>query len=337
MSPHPESSHNKRMIELHRANTIGTAATPRDLFLVASSFEPRSIRATSLVDSAAFDRAVIFNYEDTLDTIIGQYNATQIRTHLAARDIGRIDVLPCTFSDPYSAIAVFDAFASLEGLRNSVRSVTIDTTCFTKIHLLLLLQYLEDSLGVTDLDICYTEPLSYATDFGKQLSYGVDRTLYLPYQPASHSSKGIGLIAFLGHERLRVERIIQDLEPDVAVVIFGEPGFTQNMQDYSRRVNDSLIHRATYDQQYRLASASTKDIGAATTVLQDQIELLVRRDGCDSVYLAALGTKLQALSIDVIRRQEMPVRLLLAYTVPKRYERAMYSQGSGPTYSATLW
>lgn len=324
------------MIELRPANTIGATATPRDLFVVANSFEPRSVRATSLVEGEAFNRAVIFNYEDTLDTIIGRYNVTQIRAHLAARHITRTDILPCKFSDPYSAIAVFDAFATAEGLRNTVRSVTIDTTCFTKIHLLLLLQYLEDSLGAMELDICYTEPLSYATDFGKQLSYGVDRTVYLPYQPAGHRSKGIGLVAFLGHERLRLERIIQDLEPDVAVVIFGKPGFTRNMQDHSRRVNDSLIHRATYDKQYRLANASTRDIASAATVLRNQIDFL-REEGCDSVYLAALGTKLQALSIEVIRRQEIPIRILLAYTIPKRYERAMYSQGSGPTYSATLW
>ena len=324
------------MIELHVANTVGASATPRDLFVVASSFEPRSVRATSLVACEAFNRAVIFNYEDTLSTIIGLHNATQIRAHLAAQRISRTDVLPCNFSDPYSTISAFDAFATAEKLRDSVRSVTIDTTCFTKIHLLLLLQYLENSLGVKELEICYTEPLSYATDFGKQLSYGVDRTVYLPYQPVWHRSKGIGLIAFLGHERLRLERIIQDLEPDVAVVIFGEPGFTQNMQDYSRRVNKSLIHRATYDKQYRLAKASTRDIDAAATVLRDQIDLL-RTEGCDSVYLAALGTKLQALSIEMIRREKIPVRILLAYTIPKRYERAMYSQGSGPTYSATLW
>ena len=324
------------MIKLRRVNTIGDVTKSRDLFVVASSFESRSVRATSLVDFGAFNRAVIFNYEDTLDTITGRYHATQIRGHLTAQHVIRTDVLPCNFSDPYSAIAVFDAFAKAEGLRNNIRSVTIDTTCFTKIHLLLLLQYLETSLGTADLDICYTEPLSYATDFGKQLSYGVDRTVYLPYQPAWHRSKGVGLIAFLGHERVRVERIIQDLEPDVSVVIFGEPGFTQNMQDYSKRVNDSLIHRATYDKQYRLASASTRDIASVATVLREQIELL-RAAGCDSVYLAALGTKLQALSIEVIRRQELPVRILLAYTIPKRYERIMYSQGSGPTYSAKLW
>ena len=58
--------------------------------------------------------------------------------------------------------------------------------------------------------------------------------------------------------------------------------------------------------------------------------------GYDTVYIAALGTKLQALGIDLLRRLELPVRLLLAYSIPRRYERGVYSQGSGPTYLMDL-
>ncbi len=307
-----------------------------DLFLVASSFEPRSIRASMLLPEGAFARSVIFNYEDTLDSVVGRHNTRQIRGHLTKACGGHVHTLPCYFVDPYSAVRAFSMLVAHEPWAEALRTVTIDATCFTKIHLLLLLQYLHIELRATKVRVCYTEPLSYATAFGKALSHGIEKTVYLPYQPARHESSGVGLVAFLGYERLRLERIVQELEPDISVVVFGQPGFVRSMEDYSRHVNKSLIHRATYDDQYRLVNASARDPFAVAEVLREEVTKL-RAEGCDSIYLAALGTKLQALGIDLLRRLDLPVRLLLAYSIPRRYERRMYSQGSGPTYLLDLY
>ena len=63
----------------------------------------------------------------------------------------------------------------------------------------------------------------------------------------------------------------------------------------------------------------------------------MKQEGCESVYLAPLGTKLQALAIDMLRRSGVSLRMLLAYSIPKRYERKLYSQGSGPTYLGVLF
>ena len=214
-------------------------------------------------------------------------------------------------------------------------STAHDVTCFTKLHLLLLLRYLHSNLRVETIRICYTEPLAYATAFGRQLSYGVRRTVYLPYQLKEHRSSRVGLIAFLGHERLRLERIVQELEPELSVVVLGEPGFAKSMEDESRRVNDSLIHRASYDRQYRVASAPAGDLQAVCRVLKAELEVILAHD-CETVYLAAMGTKIQALGFEMLRRAGFEIRMLLAYSIPRSYERNMYSQGNGPTYVAIL-
>ena len=323
------------MTSLTRAYEIGTLnGSGVDLYLVASSFEPRSIRATSLIDDSGFGHAIVFNYEDTLDTVMGRHNLSEIKRKLDATK-GNVDILPCRFSDPFSIVRILDKFLEEKNRKSKFTSAIIDTTCFTKLHLLLLLRYLDVELSLGVIRICYTEPLSYATAFGRQLSYGIDKTVYLPYEIVPHRSKGIGLVAFLGHERLRLERIVQELEPDICVVVMGDPGFAKNIRDYSRRVNESIIHRATYDRQYRIAKAPTNDFISSCNVLKTQVEL-IRSEGCDSVYFAPLGTKLQALGIDLLRRRSLSVRMLLAYSIPKAYERTMYSQGSGPTYVGTL-
>ena len=278
----------------------------------------------------------MFQYQDTLDTALGQDNARQIRVALGRAGVAAVDVLPCRFSDPYSAIRNFHVYLTEKELVGKVRSVFMDITCFTKLHMLMLLKYIETILGADSVSVSYTEPLAYATSFGKSLSYGIEKTVYLPYCPAAYRSQSVGLIAFLGHERLRLECIIQELEPDVSVIMLGEPGFTRDMAEDSRRINESLIHRATYDRQYRLVTVPANDLGNAKSCLRAQLERM-KEEGCDSVYMAPLGTKLQALGIDTLRRSGVSLRMLLAYTIPKRYERNLYSQGSGPTYSAVLY
>lgn len=320
-----------------RTETISAFGNPeRGIYLVAASFEPRSVRATKLLASGAFSRCVVFNYEDTLDSAMGRHHIEQLKLILDQKTCQAPFVLRCKFADPYSVVRSFSTLLASETCRfHSRPRFTVDATCFTKIHLLLLLKYIADHYGPDAVRVCYTEPLTYATAFNRQLSYGIDRTVYLPYQVARHSSNGVGLVAFMGHERLRLERIVQELEPDITVAILGEPGFTRPMLDYSRRVNATLIHRADYDGHYRMVSAPANDVYATADRLEESVSH-VQAIGCDTVYLVALGTKLQAVSIELMRRRGVDGRLVLGYSIPKSYERNMYSQGSGPTYLGTF-
>ena len=299
-----------------------------ELFLVAGSFEPRSVRATSLLDGSV-DRAVVFTYDDTVDIESGRRNTREIEDYLRGKSRAK-NVLRCKVGDPFSVIRAFHTYVTQEQLVGTVRSVLLDATCFTKLHLLLLLRFLSDWLRVDVTRICYTKPLLYATAFGKQLSYGIRETVYLPYRGTERAGAGTGLIAFLGHEPRRLERIVQEIEPDSCVVLVGDPGFTDDMAKYSKRANASLIRRAEYDQHYRLATAPADDIEQCVDVLAEEIHAL-HKDGCSNVYIAPLGTKLQALAVDVLRRRDDTGRLSLAYAVPDRYERRSYSQGFGAT------
>ena len=298
------------------------------LFLVAGSFEPRSVRATQLLGGNV-DRAVVFTYNDTLDIESGRRNTREIEDCLRGKSRA-VDMLHCQVADPFSVVRAFHTYVTQERLLGAVRSVVLDATCFTKLHLLLLLRFLSDWMGVEFTHICYTKPFLYATAFGKELSYGIRKTVYLPYRGTERAGGGTGLVALLGHEPRRLERIVQEIEPDSCVVLAGNPGFTADMATYSKRANDSLMRRAEYDQHYRLADAPTADIERCVDVLAEQVHAL-HEDGCRNVYIAPLGTKLQALAVDVLRRRDDAGRLLLAYAVPDRYERRSYSQGVGET------
>lgn len=304
-----------------------------ELFLVAGSFEPRSVCASTLLHGSV-DRAIVFSYDDTLDTESGRRNTRKIEVSLREKS-GAVDVLHCQVADPFSVVSAFHTYVTRERLVGAVRSVVLDATCFTKLHLLLLLRFLSDWLGVEATRICYTKPVVYGTAFGRELSYGIRRTVYLPYRGGAQASAGTGLIALLGHEPRRLERIVQEIEPDLCVVLIGEPGFTADMAAYSKKANASLLRRAKYDRHYRLAEAPVDDIDQCVDVLAEQLRAL-RQNGCGNVYVAPLGTKLQALAVDVLSRQRDAGRLSLAYAVPDRYERRNYSHGIGATVVTTF-
>ena len=321
------------MATLDPVDRIEVGGDDAGLYLVAGSFEPRSVRAARLLDDNV-DRAVVFTYDDTVDTESGRRNTREIEVCLRGKSRA-VDVLHCQVGDPFSVVRAFHTYVTRERLVGAVRSVVLDATCFTKLHLLLLLRFLSDRLGVEVVRICYTKPLVYATAFGKELSYGIRKTVYLPYRGMERRGAGTGLIAFIGHEPRRLERIVQEIEPDLCVVLIGEPGFSADMAAYSKRANASLIRRAEYDRHYRRAVAPTDDIERCVDVLSEQLHAL-HEDGCRNVYLAPLGTKLQALAVDVLRRRNDSGRLSLAYAVPDRYERRSYSQGFGATVVATF-
>ena len=321
------------MAALDSVDQIEVTGDSANLFLVAGSFEPRSVRATELLEGSV-ERAVVFNYDDTLDTEMGRRNTRQIETILRTKSQS-LDILKCKVADPFSVISAFHTYVTQEQLVGSVRSVVLDATCFTKLHLLLLLRFLRDWLSVEATQICYTKPLIYATAFGKELSYGIRQTVYLPYCGAERAGTGTGLIALLGHEPRRLERLVQEIEPDLCVVVLGEPGFTTDIAEFSERANASLIRRAEYDRHYRLAVAPVDDIERCVIVLSEQLRDL-HEDGCGHVYVAPLGTKLQALAVDILSQRNDETRLSLAYAVPDRYERRSYSQGIGETVVTTI-
>ncbi len=321
------------MAALDPVDRIEVSSKEAGLFLVAGSFEPRSVRATGLLDGNV-DRAVVFTYDDTLDTETGRRNTRQIEARLRSKSQS-VDVLHCQVADPFSVVRAFHTYVTRERLVGTVRSVVLDATCFTKLHLLLLLRFLRDWLGVETTRICYTKPLVYATAFGKELSYGIRKTVYVPYRRTERAGAGTGLIALLGHEPRRLERLVQEIEPDLCVVLMGEPGFTADMAAYSKKSNASLIRRAEYDRHYRLAVAPVDDIEGCVDVLAKQLRGL-HEDGCGSVYIAPLGTKLQALAVDLLSQRNDAGRLSLAYAVPDRYERRSYSEGFGETVVTTF-
>ncbi len=321
------------MTSLDPVNDIEVDSDNAVLFLAASSFEPRSVQVAELINGN-IERAVIFNYSDTLNTEVGRRHVRKLETVLREKS-NSVEVLGCQVAEPFGAVRAFHTYITKEWLVGSVRSVVLDATCFTKLHMLLLLQFLRKWLSIETLQVCYTKPLIYGTALGRELSFGIRETVYLPYCPLEPLAPRTGFIALLGHETYRLEHLLQEIEPDLCMVLLGEPGYTDDMAEYSQTVNQRLIRRVEYDRLYRLETVPADDIVRCHELLVEILADLRQKD-CGHVYIAPLGTKLQALAVDALSQDSAGTKLSLAYAIPKRYEYSNYSRGFRETVLFTL-
>lgn len=309
---------------------------PDDLFLVAASFEPRSVRASELITTDFAIKSVVFQYEDTLDSEAGRLNTRRLKD-LIDKNCGHLpSILPCKFSEPFSAVRVFERWLQENPYESKEPCITIDVTCFTKLHLLLLLKTFEERIPQATVRILYTEPYAYATAFGRQLSHGILDTFYIPLNSGEGWSERAALIVFLGHEPVRVERVIEEVEADETVLIQGRPGFSPEISRMSERLHRYLLNRAEDNAEFSLAACSTYNFDEVGELLAGLLDHFVNR-GLNTLYISPLGTKLQALGLEYLRRSRFSTRLVLAYPAPLRYERKYYSHGTGPVYSGLLF
>lgn len=304
------------------------AGRREDLFLAATSFEPRSMNLGSLWKHESVERSLVFRYADTLDIELGRRHTEQLVGLLKSKS-RQFEVIDCSFSDPYSVVRgllYWRKEKRLEG--ESIKSITIDITCFTKLQLLLLLRTLRAEFSGAQIRITYTEPRLYASSYRRPLSYGVANTFYIPYVTPRVPAGQSALFLFLGHELLRAEKVVDELEPEVTILIQGEPGYSKEMVATSHKNNRVLLSKVKYDHQYRLMSTSCYDFESAAGKILGLIRNF-KGLGFGSFYLAPLGTKLQCLAFDIVSLICRDERLLLAYAMPHRYERKYYSQGVG--------
>ncbi|MEW6104114.1 MAG: hypothetical protein AB1630_09960 [bacterium] len=308
---------------------------PDDLFLTASSFEMRSRRAPELTDTITFKNSVIFQYKDTLESFKGMANTNFIYSRLKKVSCEKPSILECELKDAYGLLEVFHLWIKDKGFELNRKYITIDITCFTKIHLLLLLKYLREKGKDNKIRILYTEPLVYASMMGKNLSYGISDTFYIPLLSNQNGNNKEALLLFLGHEPLRSYHILQETEPERTFLLTGEPGFTFEMAEKSRRMNKELIDRANYDNSFSKKNCSTTNFLDVKNVLKDIIDELFK-EKFGVFYIAPLGTKLQALGIDLLTQELKEGKVIVAYPAPKGYNKECFSDGVGKTFSANL-
>jgi hypothetical protein len=305
-----------------------------DLFITASSFEERCRRVPQLIDDILCKNSIIFLYKDVRDDPIGNENTKYIYNILKEASINKPEWLPCDFSDPYSILFEFCKWLKKkeEELENCY--ISIDISCFTKLHLLLLLKYIGNKNKKGIIRFLYTQPLTYLPMHirRKKLSYDLGERCFISYVPHFVTNGKEALVIFLGMEGLRVNRIWEETDAEKTILIRGKPGFTPEMEKLSERENEYLLSRVKYDPSFSCVDSSTLNPWNVVYTLEELIVKKLKEENFYTFYIAPCGTQLQTIGIYFFSQRIKDCKIVIAYFPPKKYAKP-YSEGIRDTLS----
>jgi len=174
------------------------------------------------------------------------------------------------------------------------KRLCIDSTGFIRPHFMFLILYLY-KIGVTELDILYSEPTRYLDKEKTQFSKGaVIQTRFVEGfgSTANRETSGDLLVIGAGFDHALIAEVAGEKLNARKTKIVGFPSLQPDMYQQSRlRINEA--EEAASDQQPYFAPANDPFITA--NVIRDLVAKLDQERRITNLYLSPLGTKAQTL------------------------------------------
>lgn len=175
--------------------------------------------------------------------------------------------------------------------------ICIDITGMMRPHLILLPLLLRD-MGISRVDIIYTDPQGYTDGSATRFSLSeVTKVGQVAGYMGTHVNPGASdaLIVGGGYDSNLVQRVAESKSSGKHYLMLGLPGLQAHMYQGSRERMDKARPwlRGFAESSFLYAPAS--DPFMTAQVLQDSLRSLRRRGGVSNVYLSPLGSKAQAL------------------------------------------
>jgi hypothetical protein len=203
-------------------------------------------------------------------------------------------------SDESKFILEFINHFDLKG-QLSTESICIDSTGFSRPHLIYLLMYLHYSIKVKLVTILYTDPLSYVKNEKTKFSLRVQakpRQIYLCEGSHSPDTSNDYLIIGAGYDHNLISYVAESKEKAFKIQLFGFPSLKPHMyQENLMRVyqaRDSIGgHKFVNDHNSLFAPAYDPFVTAQ--VLKEFVNRENSKQKITNLYLSPLSTKAQTI------------------------------------------
>lgn len=303
--------------------------SPDDVFVCCASFEERCLGSLHrFSDDYQFRHGYLFIYDSPSEK--RQRNLEEMKEILGPR--GYFEIVESYKDDPIPSIArLRERIASLN-LNTGNNTITVDTSTFTKRHLLLLLKMLDD-LGLWQaLRIFYTEPKDYITDLYLPMSLGIREIAAIPgFSDIQPLNKPILLVIFLGYEGDRAMALFQNLDPNETILIVPRPGYHSEWEGRTEEMNRPLISLLGDEHIEYAHSRSPLEVASMfSTVVEKRYNLTDW-----NCLVSPLGTKPQAVGLYLFWRKHRG-EFSIVYAQPLQHNERYYSTGVGTTWQLAL-
>lgn len=314
------------LIKVDQINTI-EPSIPDDVFVCCASFEPRCIGVTERLSStyrAQF--SIMFWYKEPDRTTLRKKFAEAMRQKLEKVSPNLV-IIESPRNQPINGIKELREKSSEIGLSLSNKRITIDISTFTKQYTLVLLKLLDGLESGNQIRVLYTEPIEYGPRRGGRLTEGLRQIVSVPFFGGHYSfQRKKLLVLFLGYEGERALAIWEDYAPDKTIAFIGKPGYRKGWERISEELNHRLLEMPIVEKRV----APTLD----PTEVFKNLEQIYETHRSWNIYVAPLGSKLQALGIYLFAKRHPDVQIV--YAIPLEYIEEDYSEGIGPTRSFLL-
>ena len=206
--------------------------------------------------------------------------------------------------------------------------IVLDITTFTKRHLLMTLQWLDDSGLWPNIYIVYSEPDDYIVTPFIPLSFGVSRVEEVPgFTAAPDASRPLHVVLFLGYEGDRALATYEILQPMKTTLVVPEPPFREAWRGRTEELNQELISVLGTGA---IRGAHALDPEGTCSLLNDVLGGADERSEYARM-ICPLGTKPQAVGAYLYSRMAIDPPALI-YTGPLRHNHSYFSRGLGKSW-----
>ncbi|WP_148708189.1 hypothetical protein [Haloferax sp. Atlit-12N] len=299
-----------------------------DLFIVSAGFEPR---ATAVVDALSTGYRAKVGIVYVNEELLSDYGVESTKDNLKSLKneledyCDEVRVAKGSWLNSGKQLQAFENEMADLGFEsdNSLR-VSIDSTCFSKETLLILLNLLYYRFEPQDPNVFYVSPKSH----GEWLSRGHRNIRNILGQAGIHqSTRPTTLVLLSGFESNRAEKIIEEFEASEVMLGIGDPPTNPDFLDRNENEQDMILAQPEVDTfQFPAASIDgTREI--VSDIIQDRIS---KRN----VVVAPQSTKLSTIGAWEASRSLFEVQM--SYSVPGEYNYDSYSEGIDSLYIDTI-
>ncbi len=283
------------------------------IYISSVSFEDRC-RALpeSLAPAQESDCFVLFDFDGYEDVAPYIFNRFEMKKAIKARGYEQVSIEANIYC-PLEALKKLKAFLLVAG----PSEIIFDVSTFPRNFLFGIAHFLSN-LGV-QTRILYYRPLTY----GDQLSRGVRSIQAVPGFDGNVNPNGeVTVIFVLGYEGYKAVHAWEQIGPNRAVVLLGDPPFEREFLATSRQHNEEFLRQVEGHEEHPL---HTFDPFKARRQLDRIYAGLLEESPEASVIICALGTKLQSLA--VLSFVLNNPKVAIAYVSSEAYYCEDYSKG----------
>ena len=287
-----------------------------DILILSASFEERGLTlAKKLDDKYRCENCIIYYNEDNQNYYD---NLVFLESTMRDKTVNRINIYKGSHRDAKIKNTAMNEIADFCRKHKGVDStnVAIDITGFTKIDLIVLLDFLVAYIDNMKIKLIYVSPKEH----GDWLSKGFSGICNIPGFCGNYDIlKKTALIILSGFEKDRPKNLIEEYEPQEVYLGLSNPAVQDKFGQINRDLQEELLSCSnvkTFDFSAKEMSECYEVVRALVEKLKDEFNIVI----------APLCTKLSAVACFKVAKEYPNIQLIYCY--PQEYNYDSYSLGS---------